>query len=245
MKTMRGLSKFGSLLDGLAIGQMALGVGLPGSAQAALITSNTLTNPTTIDFSQFVAAPQSDLAGPVQVGQLVGEDVDVTGSPNTGLFLMAGGWGFLSNGSWDVGINGFVGANDARPGSLFFAFNDGPVSGVGGFMNYCPDSGCNPSTGQPADLVIFALDNAMQILEAYNITAVADISTPGAANAGGFRGIERATNDIHFFQVFGSVPGVASLSFSRIQNDIPEPASLTLFLVALGGLGFLARRRVG
>ncbi len=203
---------------------------LVGASNATLITTDTISNSTIIDFEGF--ATLGDVSGPVQVGTFVGEDVTVDGNPNTGLYLNWSGWGLVSNGRWGDGMT-FIGGNDARPGSFTFSFNDGPVSVVGGFMNHAPDFS--------EDLMISAFDSGMNLLESYNITALADIITPGGINDGGFRGIERGTNDIAFFNVSGYVPVLDDLTFAR-SDSVPEPSALLLLGTCVAG--FIASSRL-
>jgi PEP-CTERM motif len=212
-------------------------LGLAGIAHASPITSNGLTGASVIDFSQFVASPVTNAVGPIQVGALVGEDVTLSGTPNTGLYAYNAGWGFLSNGNWDTAMHGFVGGNSARPGSIIFAFNSVPVSGVGAFMNHCPDPAC----GSVVDLVISAYDSNHVLLETYDVTQNSPIVTPNATDAGGFRGFSRASADISFFVVSGSVPAVDNLNFVRDTAAVPEPVSLVLLGTGVAGLA--ARRR--
>ena len=206
----------------------------PNTSNAALITTNSLASPTTVDFSQFVASPVISGSGAIQIGGLVGEDIEYSGNPDGGLYAFDGSWGLADNGSWGA-RTGYIGQNNARPGEMIITFNDGPVSGVGGFMNHCP-SGLD-CTG--AHLVISAFDIGDVLLESYDITLLANISTPGGFNEGAFRGISRANNDIASFHVSGYVPVLDDLAFSREVTAVPEPTSLAL--TALGLLGLASR----
>jgi hypothetical protein len=198
-----------------------------GSAQAALVTSSF--SGTEIDFEG--EAPVSNVNGPVQIGGSIGMDVTVTGDPNNGLFVFYRyDWGLLDNGDWS-GASQYVGTNAGRPGSLLFAFNDGPVSQVGAFMNHAPNQG--------ADLIISAYDSEMNLLESYNITSLANISTPGEVDGGGFRGVTRNSFDISYFEVYGYVPVVDDLTFSVV----PIPAAVWLFGSGLGLLGWMRRKQ--
>ena len=211
------------------------------SANASPILMNTLNSPTVIDFSQFIATPLFNVAGPVQVGSLVGEDVTLNGVPNSGLFLYNDIWGFVFNGMWNGGMQGFAGANNARPGALVFSFLSGPVSGVGAFMNSCPPI-VSCGLGAPADLVISVFGVSNNVLEAFNVTQNAPILTPGEFNAGAFRGFSRPTADIFSFSISGQVPAVDNLSFVRsAASPVPEPASLLLLGTGLSAVA--ARRR--
>jgi len=153
----------------------------------------------------------TSVPGPIQIGGSIGENITVTGDPNTGLYTNYDGWGLTGNGTWGGDMT-YISANDARPGSLLFSFNDSPVSAVGGFMNQ--------ATGG-SDLSITAYDSEMNVLETYNITELADIVTPGGFNDGAFRGIDRGVNDISFFEVRGYVPVLDDLTFSRTADAAP------------------------
>lgn len=205
----------------------------PFSANAILITSNTISLPTIIDFS--TQSPTFSVSGPIQIGGSAGEDITLTGNPNNGLYVSNSGWGLGNNGSWGNGMT-FVAANSARPGDLIFSFNDGPISAVGGFMNYAPSFS--------GDLEITALDLAMNVLESYNITSLADIVTPGGFNDGAFRGIDRGgLNDISHFVVSGYVPVVDDLTFARSSATVPEPGTLALLGLGLAGMGMTRRKK--
>jgi hypothetical protein len=191
------------------------------NSQAAFITTDSIVNSTVIDFSG--QATVSNSVGPIQIGTGVGSDVTVHGAPNYGLYTNYNGWGLSNNGTWGSGMT-YVSANNATPGDLIFTFNDGPVAAVGAFMNHCP----NCSSG--VDLVIAAFDAGNNLLESYNVSALADIVTPGGLNAGGFRGITRNAADITTFVVTGYVQTVDDLTFAA---SVPVPGTLGIFLVSL------------
>jgi len=68
---------------------------LISTANAILLTSNILNDPSVIDFSQFVNAQQVPLEDPVQVGDLIGADVTVAGTPfneTDGAYLWNSPW---------------------------------------------------------------------------------------------------------------------------------------------------------
>ena len=204
----------------------------PITAHAVLLTTDTIPDSTVINFD--AQATVSNVPGPIQIGTVVGEDIEVSGSPDTGLYTNFNGWGLLDNGTWGGGMT-YISANDARPGDLIFHFNDGPVSAVGGFMNYAPEV--------LGDLTISVLDEFMVELESYNITALADIVTPGGFNEGAFRGIDRGVDDIHYFVINGFVPVLDDFTFTR-SASVPEPGTLALLGIGLLGMGAAIRRKV-
>jgi hypothetical protein len=135
-----------------------------GLSQATLITSSAaFQNPIVIDFSQYAGCSFGGLgcSPPLNVGGLVGEVVNFTGTPG---FLGASAYNALfgldANGFWDNARNGFIGINNGQGGTGIFArftFAGGLVSSVGAFENYSPDNGGSPT--------IRVLDSNGNILE--------------------------------------------------------------------------------
>jgi hypothetical protein len=208
-------------------------------ANAALVTSDTISSPVVIDFS--TQATVSNVAGPIQIGSLVGQDVTVqTVDGSSALYTNFNGWGLINNGTWNAPQT-YVSFNQV--GGLRFSFNSGPVAQVGGFMNYAIG-------GSPTHLIITALDAGLNVLETYDITNLADIVTPAGANAGAFRGIVRPTADIAFFEVSANDPVLDNLTFSSnggtpTASSIPVP-TMSIYALALTTVGLLlvATRRL-
>jgi hypothetical protein len=197
--------------------------------QAVLSTSSgDLSNPAVIDFSQFLV--QTSVNAGIQVGGLVGEDVFLTAVGDARVGPMNHGLG--DNGFWSR--SGAL-SNDLTQGAMTFTFNDGPVSGVGGFTNYCTGSqfGCTTS------VLIEALDNFGAVLEGYDLAVSAPISTPAGVDAGAFRGIVRPTADIYALRLSYGFHVIDDLAFTRV----PEPSSAVLCIVGVAAAGLSARRR--
>lgn len=190
-----------------------------------------------VDFSQFTG-PFIFTSGPVQIGGKVGEKIFWS---TTSPFSVIGDGDSLSvpydlspNGFWDDGRVGFTGL-DVAFGTMTYTFNDGPVSAVGGFLNYAPDV--------MGDVIIAALDSSGNILASYDISRLAPISTPGQVDAGAFRGIVLPNADITAFQVSNCYVVLDDLTFSRTLSIVPEPSVFVLFAAsALAGGVFLQRR---
>lgn len=218
-------------------GAMVSAEAIPVTSQAALGGPLTV-----IDFSQFDIGDYTFGVGPTQVGGLVGEDVTFTATSAFGGFG-GGGYGLGGNGNWSDasgpgGRDGYAFTN-VGDGSITFSFNSGPVSAVGGFINYAPGSGSEPVT-------LEALGLGGIVLELFNLTNDAPISTPGATDDGAFRGIVRATADIVAFRLSNQFVLIDDLSFvSGPRTAVPEPATTALLGLGLLGAGIARRRARG
>jgi hypothetical protein len=201
-----------------------------GRAEANLITLAPV-GATVVDFSQFGGAFVLT-AGPVQVGDLVGEDVIYTANQNSSV-IGNSTYGLDTNGFWNSGRNGYTGVNNqveaAEPNAITFTFDAGPIMAVGGFMNYAP--------GIQGVVLIEALGSSGVVLESYVLNSDAPIITPdpanAAKNAGAFRGIARPTNDIQAFRYSGAAAVLDDLTFVRV----PEPSTLLLVVLSVAGIG--------
>ncbi len=191
------------------------------TVNANLITSDTILNSVVVDFS--TQPTVSNVSGPIQIGGLVGLDIEVTTfNGNNGLYTNYNGWGLCSNGSWGSPRTYISSQSQA---GMRIAFNDGPVAEVGALMNNA--RGCGP------DMVITALDADMNVLETYNITQLAEIDT----NDGAFRGISRSNADIAYFEINGESPVLDDLTFSAIAREPATPVPMSVgSLILLAGI---------
>jgi hypothetical protein len=209
----------------------------PHVAKAELITSAAGIggSPKVVDFSQF-NSPFSNALVPVQIGGLVGENITWSSSLADSV---------IGSGTYLLGGNGVWNSDRTFTGAIFdeavmtYRFHDGPVSAVGGFMNYGIEDGVFV-----APVLLEALDINDNVLESYDLATLAAISTPGGINEGVFRGIVRATNDIFAFRISGRGIVLDDLTFARgpVTTHAPEPGTLWLFAIGAATAGVLRRR---
>jgi len=219
------------------------------SANAALITSaDSITGPVDIiDFSDH--AQREITLGPAQVGNLVDRDVVYTATNDYDVAGFSGElFGIGRNGMWNQSMNGYAMSHVDDPSTplrstMRFTFNDGPVSAVGAFMNYCISSLTTRAPCDGAFPVLRVLGASMNVIEVYDLWSSAPIFTPDALNAGAFRGIVRDTADIYAFEFMG-VGVIDNLTFTARPASVPEPATNALLGLGLG-LMVLSRRRRG
>jgi len=201
------------------------------SANAALVTNPaSLGSSTVIDFSQFNGS-FLNTTGPVQIGGVVGLNVTWQSTSNSSV-IGNGTYGLGSNGVWDFGRNGYTGTN-SDTAAMTYRFLDGPVTGVGGFVNY------TVASDGPSDAIISVLGASDVVLESYNISVLAPIITPNAINGGAFRGILRNSTDVYALRLSNKF---SVLDKPSITSQVPESSSFILSAIALTGMGALRKR---
>jgi hypothetical protein len=176
--------------------------------------------------------------GPTQVGANgfnVTFTSDVTNT-NSGLgsAISNNFYGLSNNGSWnDIWYAGTDGPN----GFMRFTFS-APVRRFGGIMNYAVPLLGN---GSPT---IRALNQFDAVIAEYDLFTLAPISTPGGVNAGEFRGIEFATNEIWSLELGNSYILIQDMIVDGAStNVVPEPSTIALMAFGFVGLAGVARRR--
>lgn len=202
------------------------------SAQASLVTdSGTIPGPQTIiDFSQFSGFNHgTDLD--------LGNGVNVTGNFYYGSFSYSLGFmlSATQNGYWYAPNTYIASGIDVGPsGDLTFTFTNGPVQGVGAFMNYYPGEG-TPE--------IAAYDSNGNLLESWALPSAAPISTPSQENGGAFRGILRDQEDIASFTYKGGLEVLTDLTFTTSSQPSSVPVPGAMWLLGSGIMGLLAMRK--
>ncbi|HBY61445.1 MAG TPA: hypothetical protein DEH78_16610 [Solibacterales bacterium] len=202
-----------------------------------------------VDFSQFLGDGAVRTQGPQEVSLLTEIGVTFDSSLDGGSILFSGFYGLGVNGDWG-GDFAFAGLDFDLFGfdaySMWFTFTK-PVNAFAAFMNYRVPTQEEIDGGLVySDVILEAFGSRGGVIETHNLTLDAPISTPFATNAGAYRGIGRAAEDIYGFRVSNAGVVLTNLTLASnsfpTENPIPEPGTFAL----LGGallLGAAARRR--
>lgn len=148
------------------------------------------------------------------------------------------GYGFGSNG--EIALDTALVALDSGLGYMQLLGTTG-YSQLGFLMNYAPGFGTSPT--------IWTLDQAGNIIDSFDLGALAPISTPDGFDEFGFRGVGYDDGT----QIYGMRFGGSYLAITETPAGqgnpqppvpgVPEPASWTLLIAGFGLIGLAARRR--
>ena len=215
-----------SLLGALLIASCA--------SSAALITSDVGYDGPTIDLGAFENGLYNFTFGP----ESLPGGITFTAAPGGG--GNSGQGSVIGQGSYGLGGNGFFGGDavyigvDSGTGYAQLTF-DTEVSFFGAYFNYAPGFGDAPT--------IFALDDMDNVIESYDLAAMAPISTPGGFNEFQFRGIDLGMSTMKTFRFGGSYLLLAGTPDGRVvepPTSVSSPSAL--FLLLMGACALMARR---
>ena len=149
---------------------------------------------------------------------------------------------------YGLGLNGTWGPGFSRVGTIgtmtpFQIDLGGLYSSAGQFLNYAT-SLTIPGLTSPM-IAAIAADGAT-VLESYDLSVSAPISTAGGVNSGAFRGISRGSSDIRFLRVSGTFVVTHDITVAGAATAaVPEPSTLLLSglpVTALLGVPLVRRR---
>lgn len=182
--------------------------------------------------------------GPVELPGMV--FTRSSGPTNSGLGAV------LGVGDYNLGRNGSLGGGavyaglDSLTGFMDFRLTGGPVTQFGAWVNYYGGLQYDGEGGNAAPFIA-ALGADGQVLESWDLSVRAPISTPDGFNQFAFRGISRDSADIYglrlgnaFIVAAGSADG--GLPAAPVA-PVPEPSTYALMLAGLGFVAWHARRR--
>jgi hypothetical protein len=102
-------------------------------------------------------------------------------------------------------------------------------------MNYAPGIG-NPAT-------IETLDSAGNVIDSFDLTVLAPISTPGGFNAFRFRGVSYDDGTLIYGLRFGGNYILLTGTADGQPPVVPEPATWAMLIAGFGLVGTAMRRR--
>lgn len=158
------------------------------------------------------------------------------GNSGQGSVLGQGGYGLGGNGSF--GGSAVYAGVDSGTGYMQFQLSSA-VSQFGLYVNYAPGYGDNAT--------IWTLDSSYNPIEAFDLTALAPISTPGGFNQFQFRGVTESSATIWGLRLGGNyILAAASANGAPTPTPtpgIPEPSSWLMMIAGFGLVGYALRNR--
>jgi len=210
------------------------------SATTSLTTSSAGYTGPTLDLSGYANGNYNFTFGPVSLPGGITFTAAPGGGGNSGKgsVIGQGGYGLGDNGSFG-GTATYIGV-DSGTGYATLTFSK-LVSSFGAFWNYATFASQPSSWDAPTISAYGASDN---LLGAFDLAALAPISTPGGYNEFSYRGIFSDSADIKSIRFGGAYILLAATPNGQpVIPAVPEPETYAMLLVGLGFVGFIARRK--
>lgn len=211
-------------------------VAAPALASGTLLTSDAGYSGRGINLSAFANGMYNFTYGPLAIDGFTFTAAPINPNNSGGSVVGQGSYGLLSNGSFG-GNAAYIGVD--APGGYAQLLGAVGYSQLGFYFNYAPSSGDAPT--------IWTLDATGNVIDGFDLAALAPISTPGGFNQFAFRGVAYNDGTEIFGLRFGGsyilLTGTSDGSVPPPVGGVPEPATWALLLAGFGLVGFAARRR--
>jgi hypothetical protein len=208
----------------------------PAFAAASLLTDDTGYTGRGLNLSAFANGNYNFTFGPTNVDGLVFTVVSDDTNSGQGGVLGQGSYGLGDNGSF--GGDAVYAAVDAPTGYFQLLGTQG-YSQFGLFVNYYASGG-----NVLSPVIISSLDSAGNVIDSFEISSLAPISTPGGFNEFRFRGISNDDDTLIYGLRFeGSYILATGTSDGVPPGGVPEPATWAMLILGFGLVGAAARRR--
>ncbi len=211
-----------------------------GASASVLVTSPGAYGGPSLDLTPYANGSYNFTFGPVTVGP----GMTFTANPGcSGAYPCGGNSGrgsVVGQGSYGLGANGSFGGAatyigvDSGTGYDTIMFSQAQTQFYG-YWNYGPGFGDNAT--------ISTVDSLGTVLQSFDLTVLAPISTPGGFNAFQFRGIE-GTDQFQGIRFGGNYLLLAATATGDpTDGGVPEPATWSMLIMGFGAVGSLLRRR--
>jgi hypothetical protein len=208
---------------------------VPATAAATLLTTEVGYTGRGLDLSAFANGSYNFTFGPINVdGYTFTAAPGGGGNSGLGSVVGQGGYGLGANGGFG-GQAVYIGV-DSGTGYAQLLGKTG-YDQMGFFVNYAPGFG--------SDATFWTLDSAGNVIDEFNIVALAPISTPGGFNEFRFRGVAYDDGTKIYGMRFGGNYILLTGTNDGIPptGGVPEPATWAMMILGFGLVGAGLRRR--